>query len=138
MTNTIAETGTRLTADQSKIVRALDEALDALFDADLLPATDDFAARHNEVFLRSLELQREFPELAAQAADMYEDESPEEPEFPFAGPSAALFELLVSLRAFAEAKTFREFVRVGLNLQDEISDVKSFSEDWNWENGVWK
>ena len=138
MTNMLAETGAMLTETQTKIVRALDEALEAFFAVDVLPTSGDLAAKHNEVVLRSLELQREFPKLAEQAVDYHDDEFPEEPEFTSGGPAAALFELMLSLRSFMVAQKFSEFIRLRLNLRDEMADVKSYSENWDWERGDWK
>ena len=127
---------TKLTSEQAKVVRELEQARSAFGDANPFQP-DSMRERVADVVVKFRELEALFPQFAKEAAEYFHAEIPEYLE-ETEGYGDALFEVLLDLHAFNDAQTFNRLVHASNCLQNSIYDLCTFSDEYHVERGCWK
>lgn len=126
----------KLTAEQSKIVRELQQAVEA-FDKASAFVPEALRTHHRAVASKFREMEAAFPEAAQEAAEYYQSDLPEEPEEK-AGYEDALFSVLLSLQAFYDAESLSRVVSALNSLHGDIYNLATFSDEYNVSRGFWE
>ena len=127
---------TKLTSDQSKIVRELHQAVVA-FDRSSAFVPEVLRNAHRAVADKFRELEAAFPEAAREAAEYYQSDLPDVPEEK-EGYGDALFNLLLTLQSFYDAESFSRLVSAHDSLHNDVYDLSTFSDEFSVERGDWK
>jgi hypothetical protein len=126
---------TKLTSEQSKIVRELSKAVEGFGNSSTY-SPDALRKQCHKVAEKFRELEAAFPEAAKAAAEYYQSDLPEEPEEQ-EGYGDALFNLLLDLQAFYDAEGFNRVASTLQSLQNSVYDLSTFSDEYNVERGFW-
>lgn len=124
-----------LTPEQSKVVRELQQAVNA-FGAESTYTPNRLRNRVADIVVKFRELEALFPEAAKDAAEYYESDFPEEPAEKD-GYGDALFSVFLSLHAFYDAEGFNRVVRAYESTSDDVYALATFSDEYNVERGFW-
>jgi len=127
---------TNLTTSQSARLRALDNALDTLFSSDLSHGVKvDSVLEKNQAFLDSLPdfIRNWVDKSNISDEELYLDESELGDGY---GISAAY--VAISIQRLKRANTLEDFISIRNAYNNDLSDLRSWSEDWDIEKGIWK
>lgn len=126
----------KLTPEQSKVVRELQQAVEA-FGEESTYTPERLRKRVAGIVVKFRELEALFPEAAKDAAEYYGSDFPDEPDEKD-GYGDALFSVLLSLHAFYDAEGFNRVVRAYDSLSNDTYDLSTFSDDYDAVRGFWK
>lgn len=127
----------KLSAEQTQIVRNIQKGLKEFRELSIFAEPSEARAKHWGVSGQLQLLEETEPEIAKLAQAYFYEELPEEPQ-DLPGYGDALFNLLLDLRSFSEAKTLENVMYVYAHIHDDLSDFVSFSEEWDSERADWR
>lgn len=125
----------KLTAEQSKVVRELKQAVDA-FGSTSAYQSEALRKCVGEIVVKFRELEALFPEASTEATEYYGAFFPDEPAEKD-GYGDALFSVLLDLHAFYDAEGFNFVVRAHENLSDDLYSLATFSDEFSVDKGCW-
>jgi hypothetical protein len=128
-----------LNEDQSKAVRELSEAVDEVLEANILVPVN-FSASREKLKSKAEQLESAFPNIAVVANEYFHSDADTEADWIAESDdhSEAAFRVLISTLMFDQAETLSRYTRVLSELSSEISDLATWSKDFDVNYGQWK
>jgi hypothetical protein len=132
-------TGYDLGYKQTQAVRALMEAVDGVLEANILIPVD-FAEKRAKLNIKCKELVGMFPELQSAAEEFYFSDHPYAPEWIEEAEdyTSVAFDVLISTHSIENAATLSGFTHALDVLRNELTDLASWSSQYDVDKGMWK
>jgi hypothetical protein len=133
------KTGYDLGKKQAQAVRALMETVDEVLEANILVPID-FAEKRAKLTIKGKELVEAFPELDAPAEEFWHSDQPYAPDWieEAEDSTSAAFDALISTHAIEQAATLAGYTHALNTLRSELTDLASWSSQYDVDKGMWK
>lgn len=128
-----------LDKEQAQSVRALMNTVDEVLEANILFPIG-FAEKRAKLTIKGKELVEAFPKLKAPAEEFWFSDSPYAPDWIEEADdhTSAAFDVVVSTHAVEQAATLSSYTHALNTLRSELTDLASWSSEYDVDKGMWK